>query len=173
MTRPYGVLAVLGWLAGATALPAQTGVKLHEQDRVQFTRWDLTVVEGRVLWISEDSIVLARKSQTAVFAPNQIRTIEVFAGRRSYKLRGALIGALAGAALGAVGGAAAKQCATADAFDSSCSSGEAAAGLAAVGAVLGAGLGTLIGSSRHDVWVTMPRPWKLEPREGGTPGPRA
>jgi hypothetical protein len=124
---------------------------------------------GTAVTATPDTLFFRQSAQgeTRVLSTAMIAGIDVSAGKRSSKMKGALVGFLAGAALGGiVGNVVGKEAENCDYCFNPSSRAELTMIVAGLGGALGAGVGAVVGMRQTDIWlpVAIPRSARLSSR---------
>jgi hypothetical protein len=99
------------------------------------------------------------QGDTRALSTAMITAIDVADGKRSRKMKGAVVGFLAGAALGGiVGNVVGKEAENCDYCFNPSSRGELTLIVAGLGGALGAGVGAVVGRRQTDIWVPVAIP---------------
>lgn len=116
-------------------LPRGQSIEVAQQTGARLT--------GKLLGVYEDSISVARKTQTIAVPRSAVSWVRISGKRRTYTLIGAAIGAAAGVGVGAVGAESLNQ---SSGGDFSNLKPAITAGCGVAGALIGAVVGSLVGS---------------------------
>jgi hypothetical protein len=143
--------AILALLVCGSALAGPRGdpsswenlKRLAPGQSIQVARQNGETLVGKLAGVSEDSITVARKSQTIAVPRSAVSWVRVSRKRRTHTLIGAAIGAAAGVGLGAAGGESLNQSSGGDFANLKPA---ITAGCGVAGALIGAVVGSLVGN---------------------------